>query len=159
MQEIGQDQPHRADLGTAGCGGRRADHDGKAEAEQKEGNGELGRAGRIAPTQADPKDSEDGREQDDEKRWQRLVPAGREATAKYDIVGTAIGEQVEGRAGLLVGHPEHHRGGEEDRDDHETLPFLAGPSAAQEEPGEERHRHRDQNPLEVPGDRLRIETH
>ena len=48
---------------------------------------------------------------------------------------------------------------EEHGDHHQALPLLAGPLAAQEQPGEERHRDADQHPLEVPGDRLRIERH
>ena len=38
---------------------------------------------------------------------------------RHDIVSAAIGEEVEGRAGLLVGHPEHHRRGKEDGDHHQ----------------------------------------
>ena len=88
--------------------------------------------------------------------WYQL---GGKRVAEDRVVDVPLGEEVERRARLLVGHPEHRGGDEEHGDHHQPLALLGGPLAAQEQPGEERHRDAQQHPLEVAGDRIHVERH
>src|SRR5262249_23682747 len=124
--EIDADEPCRADESFR----RRRDHRGRNEEEETEPDeekpvSEFRRARGITLPEADPEPREDGGEQDDEDRVDRLIPGGRKGETEECIPAHPIGEEVEAASGLLEGGPEERGKDEEDADGADPLPLDA----------------------------------
>ena len=82
--------------------------------------------------QPDPQPGEYRGQDDDVQRRDHLKPTGRYVPAEHVEIGQALGEEVEGGAGLLETGPEQRRPHEEDEDHHHPF-FFEGLKMPKEE--------------------------
>jgi hypothetical protein len=101
MQQVEQDDEDRRRQRSARC--HAADEYQEAKPDEAEPRAELERDGRLEPASCEqrPQAGEDGREQDDEDRIDRLEDGCRNIPPEQRPIDPLVGEDVQRRAGLF----------------------------------------------------------
>src|SRR5690606_20268345 len=126
MEEVGKDQPCDVWLLSAGNNQGSKVHHNKPQREGEKTQTEFHRHGwiEVACRQPYPETCEQGRENDDKHRTERLKRSRRKFITKHHPVGIIAREKIERRPMLFIACPEKRSTNKQREDDQHALSLL-----------------------------------